>query len=247
MEEKPSEEKRMGLLDHLEELRGRLIGCIVAVFLCAIIGYVVSPFALKALSNPVGELVFLAPTEAFVTRLKLAIVVGIFFALPVIFYQFWRFVAPGLLKKERRYLFWAVFFSTAFFVGGAAFAYWVVLPIAISFFLSFQTESLQAMLSLGNYIGFIAKLFLAFGVVFQLPVISFFLTRMGIISPDFLKRKWRTAFVLVFIAAAVFTPPDVFTQILMAVPLLLLFAISILVSTLAVRRKPPAEEREESP
>lgn len=245
MEEPALEEKRMGLLDHLEELRSRLIICIAAAFLCAIIGYFFSPFILKALSKPVGKLVFLAPTEAFITRLKIALIIGVFLALPIIFYQFWRFVAPGLLKRERRYVFLTVLSSTMFFLAGAAFAYYVILPVAIRFFLSFQTESLTAMLSLEKYIGFIAKLFLAFGVVFQLPVLSFFLTKMGLITPEFLKNRWRVAFALIFIVAAVFTPPDVFTQLLMAVPLLLLFGISILVSALAVRGRRALEETEE--
>lgn len=245
MEEVPPEEKRMELLDHLEELRRRLITCIVATFLCAIIGYFLSQFILNALSKPVGELVFLAPPEAFITRLKISLIIGVFLAIPIIFYQFWQFVAPGLLKRERKYVFLTVLSSTIFFLGGAVFAYFVVLPLAIGFFLSFQTESLKAMFSIERYVGFVAKLLLAFGIAFQLPVVSFFLTKMGIVSPDFLRKRWRVAFVLVFIASAVFTPPDVFTQLLMAVPLLLLFGISILVSALAARGRPASEEAEE--
>lgn len=247
MEEPALEQKRMGLLDHLEELRTRLIICIAATFLCAVIGYFFSPIILKVLSEPVGELVFLAPTEAFITRLKIALIGGVFLALPVVFYQFWRFVAPGLMKKERKYVFFTVLSSTVFFLVGASFAYFVILPIAIRFFLSFQTESLRAMLSLEKYIGFVAKLFLAFGVVFQLPVLSFFLTKMGLITPDFLKKRWRVAFALIFIASAIFTPPDVFTQILMAIPLILLFGISILVSALAARGRQASLRSEESP
>ncbi|OQX51088.1 MAG: twin arginine-targeting protein translocase TatC [Candidatus Cloacimonas sp. 4484_209] len=160
---------------------------------------------------------------------------GIFIALPLIFYHFWRFVKPALYPHERKYFISAVFFSTFFFLLGAFFAYAVVLPVALRFLLSFQSEKLHATLSIANYIFFISKLLLAFGIIFQLPIISFFLTKMKIMKPQFLRKSRRIAIVLIFIVAALLTPPDVFTQLLMAGPLILLFEISVWVSVFAAK------------
>lgn len=244
--EDQKKEKKMGLLDHLEELRKRIIYSIATVIICAIIGYIVSPHVLKFLTEPVDNLVFLAPTEAFITKLKVSLICGLFIALPVIFYHFWKFVKPALYAHERKYLMMAVFFSSFFFFSGAAFANFVVLPVGLRFLLSFQTEKLQATLSISNYITFITKILFAFGIIFQLPVASFFLTKMKILKPRFLRKSRKIAIVLIFIAAAVLTPPDVFTQLLMAGPLILLFEISIWVSVFASRKKIQTTENTEN-
>lgn len=240
------EEKKMGLLDHLEELRKRIIYSIIAVLVCAIIGYILSPYVIKFLTRPVKSLVFLSPTEAFITKLKVSLICGLFIALPVIFYHFWMFVKPALYAHERKYLILAVFFSSFFFFSGAVFANFVVLPVGLRFLLSFQSDKLHATLSIANYIAFITKILLAFGIIFQLPVVSFFLTKMRIMKPQFLRKSRRIAVVLIFITAALLTPPDVFTQLLMAVPLILLFEISIWVSVFAARKKKETTEHTES-
>ncbi len=235
-------EKKMGLLDHLEELRKRILYSIVAVIVCAIIGYVVSEYVIAFITQPVENLVFLAPTEAFVTKLKVSLICGLFMALPVIFYHFWRFVKPALYLHERKYLMLAVFFSSFFFFSGVVFAFIVVIPVGLRFLLSFETDKLQATLSISNYITFITKILLAFGIIFQLPVVSFFLTKMRILKPQFLRKSRRVAIVLIFIAAALLTPPDIFTQLLMAGPLIILFEISIWVSVFASRSNRKAAE-----
>ena len=235
-------EKKMGLLDHLEELRKRILYSIVAVIVCAIIGYVVSEYVIAFITQPVENLVFLAPTEAFVTKLKVSLICGLFMALPVIFYHFWRFVKPALYLHERKYLMLAVFFSTFFFFSGVVFAFIIVIPVGLRFLLSFETDKLQATLSISNYITFITKILLAFGIIFQLPVVSFFLTKMRILKPQFLRKSRRVAIVLIFIAAALLTPPDIFTQLLMAGPLIILFEISIWVSVFASRSNRKAAE-----
>ncbi|TES94125.1 MAG: twin-arginine translocase subunit TatC [Candidatus Cloacimonadota bacterium] len=241
--EEKKEEKKMGLLDHLEELRKRIIYSIVTVIVCAIIGYIVSPFVLKFLTEPVKNLVFLSPTEAFITKLKVSLICGIFIALPVLFYHFWKFVKPALFAHERKYVIFAVLFSTIFFFSGAAFAYFVVLPVGLRFLLSFETDKLHATLSIANYITFITKILLAFGIIFQLPVASFFLTKMRILKPRFLRKSRKVAVILIFIAAAILTPPDVFTQLLMAGPLIILFELSIWVSVFASRK--PSKKKDE--
>jgi len=235
------QKKKMSFLEHLEELRKRLIYSIVAVIIGAIVGYIFSSYVTEFLTKPIENLVFLAPTEAFVTKLKVSLICGIFIALPFIFYQFWRFVKPALYMHEKKYFFWAVFFSSLFFFSGALFAYFVVLPVGIKFLLGFATEKIHATLSIANYIAFIAKILFAFGIIFQLPVVSFFLTKMKILKPQLLRKGRRIAIVLIFIVAAMLTPPDVFTQLLMAGPLIILFEISIWVSVFAAREKKTAE------
>jgi len=242
-QEEHKKEKKMGLLSHLEELRKRIISSIIAVIVCAIVGYIVSPYVIDFLTGPVERLVFLSPTEAFVTKLKVSLICGIFIALPVIFYHFWRFVKPALYSHERKYIIGAVFFSSFFFFAGVVFSYFVVLPVGLRFLLSFQSDKLQATLSISNYITFITKILFAFGIIFQLPVASFFLTKMRILKPQFLRKSRRVAVVLIFIAAALLTPPDVFTQLLMAGPLLLLFELSVWVSVFAARK--PSKKKDE--
>jgi sec-independent protein translocase protein TatC len=230
-----TQEQKMGLLDHLEELRKRILYCVIGIIICGIAGYIVSDIVQDFVTHPVDNLVFIAPTEAFVTKLKIALIVGLLLSLPFLFYHFWRFVKPALYAHERKYLVLAVLFSTLFFFAGVAFAFFVVLPIGLGFLLGFQTDKLTATITISNYITFITKMLLAFGVIFQLPIISYFLTKMGILKPRLLRKSRRVAIVLIFIAAAVLTPPDVFTQLLMAIPLMLLFEISIWVSVFAAR------------
>lgn len=230
--------KTMTFLDHLEELRKRIIFAIIAVSAGAIIAYIFSQFIVDLLTRPVTNLVFLSPAEAFMTRIKVAIIAGLFLASPIIFYQFWRFIKPGLLHKETHYIPLAILFSTLFFLLGLVFSYFVLIPIGIKFFLSFETTKIQAMLSFEKYIGFVARLLFGAGLVFQLPVAIYFLTKIGIINPGFLRRNRRVAIVIVFIIAAVVTPPDVFSQLLMVIPLIILYEISILGSVLASPKKP---------
>ncbi|MEO0077981.1 MAG: twin-arginine translocase subunit TatC [candidate division WOR-3 bacterium] len=223
----------MTFLDHLEELRKRVLYSAVALGVAAVVGFFFSQRITDLLTRPVPELVFLAPAEAFVVQLKVALVAGLFLAAPVIFYQFWRFVRPALLPHEVKYVVSAVIVSSVLFAAGVAFAYLVVVPTAMKFLLSFQTPKLRAMLSISEYVGTVGTFLFACGVMFQLPVIMFFLTKLGVVTPRFLARNQRGAIVVIFIVAAVLSPPDVFSQVLMAVPLLALFELSILASFLA--------------
>ena len=226
----------MTFLDHLEELRKRILYSLVALGVCAVVGFFFSQRVLDLLTRPVPSLVFLAPAEAFVVQLKVALVTGLFLAAPVIFYQFWRFVRPALQKHEVKYIASAVVVSSLLFVVGVAFAYLVVVPIAMKFLLGFETPKLHAMISISQYVGTVGAFLLACGVIFQLPVIMFFLTKLGVITPKLLMKNQRVAVVLVFIVAAILSPPDVFSQILMAVPLFVLFELGVVASFLARRR-----------
>jgi len=231
----------MTFLDHLEELRKRILYSLVALGVCAVVGFFFSQRVLDLLTRPVPSLVFLAPAEAFVVQLKVALVTGLFLASPVIFYQFWRFVRPALQKREVKYIASAVVVSSLLFVVGVAFAYLVVVPIAMKFLLGFETPKLHAMISISQYVGTVGAFLLACGVIFQLPVIMFFLTKLGVITPKLLMKNQRTAVVLVFIVAAILSPPDVFSQVLMAIPLLVLFELGVVASYLAKPRRNAAD------
>jgi sec-independent protein translocase protein TatC len=184
------------------------------------------------------RLIYLNPTGGFMIFLKLAITVGILASIPVIVYQLWQFVAPGLLAKEKRIVPWVVFFTTLCFLAGAVFCYFVVLKYGLGFLLTFQSETLAPMVSIDEYFGFVTILLVVFGLVFEMPVIAYFLTRIGLLTPEFLRQKRRYGIVTMVVAAAVLTPStDAFTMMLLAVPLLLLYEVSIWVSKVALPKE----------
>ncbi len=237
-------DEKKPFLEHLEELRRRLIVCIIAVGFGFVISYFFSERAFLILIKPLKEalpedsfLIFTNLPEMFVTYLKISLIMGIMFASPVIFYEMWKFVAPGLYQNEKRFLFPFVLSSTVLFIGGAIFGYFVVFPFGFKFFLGFANKYVKALPSVKQYFSFAIKLLIAFGIVFELPVLTYFLTKIGILTPNFLKKNRKYAIVLIFTAAAIFTPPDVMTQIIMALPLLFLYEISIIISKLAYAGK----------
>jgi sec-independent protein translocase protein TatC len=255
----PESDARMPLTAHLEELRWRLVRALAGVGVAFAVAYVfVEPlFALllgplKAVEArliaadvlPAGQALVIGtgPTEAFFTKLKVAFIAAVFGASPVIFYQAWRFVAPGLYPDEKRL---AVPFSVAasvFFVLGAGFCYGVVFPVGFEFFLrEYQSIDVAAQLRVSEYLSFSARMLLAFGVTFELPVVTFFLARLGVLTHRTLLGGVRYAVVGIFIAAAVLTPgPDVASQFLMAAPLLVLYGLSVVVAWAVSARAAPA-------
>ena len=177
-----------------------------------------------------------------VTNISIAFFSAIVLTIPFILYQVWKFVAPGLLEKEKKAMIPFVFFSTVMFLVGGCFAYFIILPFGMKFLLAYGSSDIKPMISLGNYISFTTKLILAFGVVFELPLIMVFLTKLGMITPAFLSRNRKYAVLIVFIVAAILTPPDVFTQVLMAIPLLILYEVSIMLSKIVYRKKQEKEK-----
>ncbi len=233
---------------HLEELRKRLIVSFVAVGIGFVVSYgfkeklfgiLVQP--LKKVMDPGETLIYTGLPEAFFTYLKVSLLSGIMLATPVLLYQFWMFVAPGLYKKEQRILIPIVLLSSIFFIGGALFGYFIVFPWGFKFFLGFATETIRPLPSMKEYLAFSAKLLLAFGLVFELPLVITFLARLGLVSVPFLKKNRKYAILLFFAGAAMLTPPDVVTQVMMALPLMLLYEISILGARIFGREKPTAE------
>jgi sec-independent protein translocase protein TatC len=226
-------ERKMSFLEHLEELRWTLFRSIIAICVGMTIAYIFSNSIVDFLRKPAPadlKLVFLGPTEAFMIYLKVSMFAGIVFSLPYIAYEFWKFIVPGLLEKERKVVPTIVFYTLLCFVIGAAFAYYFIIPFAIQFLLSYQDQNLVAAITIGKYLGFVVTMILCFGVVFELPVLAFLLTQLGILTPEFLISKRRYGIVGIFIVAAILTPPDVFSQMMMAIPLLVLYEVSIVVS-----------------
>src|SRR4030095_3405894 len=232
------EEGEMGFLEHLEELRWRVIKAVIGIVIGGIIAgifidYIMNDILLAPATKTVPPLVLinLKPYGQLVLYMQVIIVCGIIISIPNIFYQLWKFIEPGLLPNERKYIYSIVFFSSFCFLAGLAFAYLVMLPTALKFFAAFGTQSITNNIAVDEYFGFIISVMLAAGVVFELPMISFFLSKLGILTPKFMRKYRKHAIVLIFWIACILTPsPDVTSQLLLGVPLLILYEISILIS-----------------
>ena len=247
-----SDEKKLPFLGHLEELRSRLVTSAIAVGVGFAACYAFSERLFLLLASPLTDamppgdhLIFTSLPEMFFTYLKVSFVGGVLLASPMVFYQLWMFIAPGLYRNEKSLVIPFVAISTVLFAGGALFAYFVVFPFGFRFFLGFSSDYVKAFPSVRQYFSFSIKLLLAFGVVFELPVVIFFLTKLGLVTTDFLKKKRKYALLLTFVLSAVLTPPDVITQCMMAVPLIALYEVGIIVSRFARPVKPEEDEEEE--
>ena len=226
---------KMPLTAHLDELRWRIIKSLAAIGIAFIPCYTFANYLFNFLARPlflitseVPSLIGTGVAEAFFTKLKVAFIASIFGAIPVVLYQMWQFVVPGLYQNEKRYVLPFVLFGSLFFIVGAGFCYSVVLPIAYRFFLEqFADIQVEATLRISEYLSFTSRLLMAFGVMFEMPVVTFFFARTGLLSYRTLLHFGRYAVVVIFIAAAMLTPPDAISQLLLAGPLLLLYGVSI--------------------
>jgi sec-independent protein translocase protein TatC len=246
------EDEKIPFTSHLEELRKRLITSFVAIGVGAAVSFAFKEWLFGILVRPLvrvmeegDTLIFTGLPEAFFTYLKVALLAGILVSSPIILYQFWMFVAPGLYTKERRMMIPIVLLSSFFFIGGALFGYFVVFPWGFKFFLGFATETIRPLPSMKEYFAFSAKLLLAFGLVFELPLVLTFLAKLGIVSVEFLKKNRKYALLLFFVGSAILTPPDVVTQVMMAMPLMVLYEISIIGAKIFGKKKPAEDEAEE--
>jgi sec-independent protein translocase protein TatC len=236
---------KMSFMEHLGELRTRIMRSLVAVLVGLGIGLPFSQAIMDWLMRPAREtghnLVFLALTEAFWVQMKVGLIVGVFLAAPAILWQVWQFVSPGLHAHERKYAVPFVLIGSVLFIGGGAFSLFVVTPFAIKYLLSFERPGLLAMPSVGMYIDFLLKLTLAFGLIFELPLAITLLARMGVVTAKTLARHRKYAILGAFVAAAILTPtPDAFNQALMAGPLIVLYEVGIVCARIFGRRKAPA-------
>ncbi|MDR7536445.1 MAG: twin-arginine translocase subunit TatC [Armatimonadota bacterium] len=233
----------MTIVEHLEELRSRLLKAFGALGVGTVLGWAfvdrVLDFLLRQLQ--VNQVYFTAPPEALFIRLKIALLIGVFLGLPVILYQLWMFVAVGLTHSERKVVMSLLPPSLVLFVLGAAFGLFVIMPVAARVLLSYQTATLQPLLTIGPALSFMMAFIVAFGVVFQMPVVIVFLARLGLVSPAALAGGRRYALLAIVVASALLTPgTDVVSQLLMAVPTYLLYEVSIWLARLVAPRGAPA-------
>src|SRR5947199_10400408 len=224
-----SVDDRMSFMEHLGELRVRIVRALTALLVGSVPGLYFSQQIVDWLARPVTKLnyslVFTSPAEALWVQMKVGLIVGIFIAAPGILWQVWAFIAPGLHQHERKYAIPFVLIGSVMFLAGGAFSLFVVTPYAIAFLLSYARETLQPMITLENHIDFLLKFTLAFGAVFELPLVITLLARMGVVTAKQLSKNRKYAILGAFIAGAVLTPtPDAFNQTLMAGPLILLYA-----------------------
>ncbi len=240
------------LKPHLAELRKRLsisLAVIIVMFLACftfwqpLLAWMIAP--LKAALPAGSNVIFTGVQEPFFTAMKVAFFAGFVLALPVVFWQFWLFVAPGLYDNEKRLVIPFVSAATLMFLLGASFCYYVVIPMAFAFLIGFGSTLFTALPSIGEYVGFFTKLLVGFGLSFELPVVIFFFAKLGLVTDKDLKDFFRYAIVIIFTVAAILTPPDVLSQFLMAMPLTILYGLSILVAKSVNPYIPPKEEPEE--
>ncbi len=241
-EEEEQSGAEMTFLEHLEELRWRiiysLIGLVVGTIICWVfIDFLVDVVLLKPARDSGASLQNLKPFGQLFLYFEIAVIGGVILSIPNIFYQFWKFISPALRKKEKKYLTSVVIFSSVCFLTGIVFAYYGMLPLTLKFATQFGTSAIKNEFAIDEYFNIIISVMLAAGVVFELPMISFFLTKLGILTPMFMIKYRKHAIVIIMILAAVLTPgTDPVSQIVLAIPLVLLYEISIFISKLSLKK-----------
>lgn len=247
------EEEKMTLLSHLGELRVRLTRIVIMILIGFFGFYGISEIAYTYLAEPLtrflpegSSLIYTSPQGAFFTYMKVALMLSILGTSPFSFYQVWAFIAPGLYKEEQKAVLPLAFFSAFFFLAGAAFCYFAVFPVAFKFFMGFTSDLVKPMISVEEYLSFALKLIIAFGLVFEMPLFAYFLARLRIITAEAMKKYRKYAILVIFIVAAILTPPDVFSQTMMACPMIFLYEVSIYVAKVARNQDIPTPKTEEN-
>jgi len=232
----------MSFLEHLEELRWRIIysllGIVIGAIVCWIfIDFLVDVILLKPAKESGASLQNLKPFGQLFLYMQIAIIGGIIVSIPNIFYQLWRFIAPALKKQERKYILAIVIYSSLCFLLGIAFAYFAMLPLTMKFAAQFGSKDIVNQFAIDEYMSIIISVMLAAGLIFELPMVSFFLTKLGILTPDFMRKYRKHSIVIIMVMAAILTPgTDPVSQIILAVPLVLLYEVSIFISKLSLRK-----------
>ncbi len=244
----PAEGLRMPIIEHLRELRVRLIRVAIALTVGFIVAYFFSDQLFAALTMPIRAvshdrllLIGTGVGEAFFTKIKVSLVAGLFLASPAVFWEIWKFIAPGLYQTERKMAFPFIFFATIFFISGGYFCWAVVFKVGYKFFLDqYSSIGVTPTIRISEYLAFSAKLMLAFAITFEMPIFAFFLTRLGLIDYKMMLKQFRYAILIIFVISAALTPPDMVSQFLLAIPLLFLYVISVGVSYLFRSKVEPA-------
>lgn len=232
--------KKQGILEHLKEFRSRLIKCVIAVLITTIVSFVFAKQIFNILIMPAGgiELVYIEMTEMIGTYMKVCLVSGIILAMPFIMYQFLMFVSPGLTMKEKKAVYLILPWIVLMFAGGVIFGYFILVPPATKFLISFGSDIATPQIRIGNYISIVSRLLLAIGLVFEMPVVTTFLARIGVITHKWLADKRKGAVIFAFILAAIITPTfDPLNQTLVAAPLIVLYEIGIWLAKLVQKKE----------
>lgn len=236
MVQRPSVDEKQPFLSHLKELRDRILVCIIAIGIAFILTYYFKEKIFAFLMEPFikvmpekSSFIFTGVTEAFITYFKISVVAALFVVAPVILYEFWMFVSPGLYEKEKRYVYPFIFFGSLCFICGALFCYYLVMPFMYRFFVSYAAEFIIPMPDLKSYMSLTLKMLIMFGLLFELPLVAFYLARTGIIRYRMLVNKRRYAILAAVIVSAIITPPDISSQLLVAIPLWGLYELSIVI------------------
>ncbi len=222
-------DEKQTVIEHLTELRRRLIYSLIAFILSTILAYRFSEIIVKNMIHNTEDIdfVFITPTELFMSHIKIAVIGGAILALPIILFNIWMFAKPGLTSHERRSVLKATSLSGILFIIGALFGYLIVLPLTIDFFTSFQIDGIKPMISFSSYLSFTISFVLAFSIVFQLPILMTIVVKFGLVSTNTLNKNKKAAIIVIFVLAAILTPPDVVSQVLLAIPMILLFEIGM--------------------
>lgn len=223
--------KEMGFTEHLEELRKRIIRILIYLLIGAIFSYIISPYILNYIKKPVGKIYFFSPQEAFIVKIKVSIFFSFILIFPLIIYEIWKFVEPGLYKEEKQKISPFLLFGIFLFYAGLFFSIFLAYPIGIKVLLSFGSNIIEPLIGIDNLFKLFFYLTISFGILFEFPIVILILTRLGIISPDTLQKRRREIIVFIFLIGAIITPSvDALTLILIAIPIYLLFEISIIVA-----------------
>lgn len=240
--------KEMSLFDHLDELRKRLIIIVIVNFVAAILLFsqteIIMSYLLEV--NPGMELVYTTPSELLTVYIQLSLILAVTICSPITVYQVWAFIEKGLYEKEKKAILFTLIFGVVFFIIGVAFCYFMVLPTTLEFFVRIAIEEVSSMLSIQSYVSFVNMMLLAFGLVFEMPVIIFLLSKLGIIKPAFLKKNRGIIIVAIFVFASIITPPDVISQLMLGIPMVILLEFSILICTLVYKGKKKEELESET-
>lgn len=240
--------KEMSLFDHLDELRKRLIIIVIVNFVAAILLFsqteIIMSYLLEV--NPGMELVYTTPSELLTVYIQLSLILAVTICSPITVYQVWAFIEKGLYEKEKKAILFTLIFGVVFFIIGVAFCYFMVLPTTLEFFVRIAIEEVSSMLSIQSYVSFVNMMLLAFGLVFEMPVIIFLLSKLEIIKPEFLKKNRGIIIVAIFIFAAIITPPDIISQLMLGIPMVILLEFSILICTLVYKGKKKEELESET-
>ncbi|MDF2950355.1 MAG: Sec-independent protein translocase, TatC subunit [Sedimentibacter sp.] len=231
-------EKNLTIVEHLTELRKRLIYSSIVLLVAVAVAYNYSEMIVKHIVDIAGNInfVFIAPAELLMSYVKIAVIGGFVVAGPFLILQIWLFVSPGLTKSEKRTIAVSLFVGGIFFIIGVVFAYLIILPLMLQFFMGFQIEQIEEMISFSNYLTFVINTLLSFGIIFELPIIMVILTKFHILKVDFIKKNRKYIILIIFVVAAILTPPDVITQVLLAGPMILLFEIGVIFASFVEKK-----------